>query len=78
MMSDQGSTFFRMGKRVSITNSFDDSLQSLKKAVAPEDPEVIERAPEINPNKRKSKKNMRQTTHSIDVGESSKRCQSSV
>ena len=56
-----------------VTNSFEDSLLSPVKAAAPEDSEVIERTPEINPNKRKSRIKMRKTIHSKVVGECSKR-----
>ena len=56
-----------------VTNSFEDSLKSPKKAATPEDSEVIERTPEINPNKRKSRIKMRKTLHSKAGGECSKR-----
>ena len=56
-----------------VTNALEDSLQSPAKVVPPEDSEVIERTPEINPNKRKSKIKMRKTFLSKVVGESSKR-----
>ena len=56
-----------------VTNALEDSLQSPAKVEPPEDSEVIERTPEINPNKRKSKIKMRKTVLSKVVGESSKR-----
>ena len=56
-----------------VTNSFEDSLQSPVKAAAPEDSEVIEGTPEINPNKRKSRIKIRKSLHSKVVGECSKR-----